>query len=153
MRVGRVFAAVLIATALVLALAACGSGTSGSCDPVDVKGVDGKPLDLTGEWTGNDQGRYSLKQVGGCLWWVGLSAFDGEEPGQTWANVFRGRLSSDMKVTGEFTDVKSPDKATGTLTLKIETEDAQGRRAIVLRRESLEGAKFGGNYWERAAKE
>ena len=145
MRLARLVGALAITTAL----ASCGGQSSAQCERVDLKDEGGKAIDLSGDWSANDQGAYSLKQIESCLWWVGLSDFPGEDPGDTWANVFRGRISSDRKITGEFTDVRTVDKTTGTLTLRIETTDGQ----LVLRRESLTGPSFGGTFWERATPE
>ena len=141
----------LVAAAVAFGASACSAGQGApACERVELKGPNGQAIDLTGEWTGNDQGRYSLKQIEGCVWWVGLSDFEGEEPGRTWANVFRGRVGSDMKLTGEFTDVRSADKVAGSLTLRVEAEVVDGETVVTLRRESVSGAPFGGTFWQRA---
>jgi hypothetical protein len=56
--------------------------------------------DLTGRWNGNDGGRYFLRQVGGEVWWIGMSG-DG---GASWTNVFQGRAEGNM-VRGRWADV------------------------------------------------
>ncbi len=144
-------AGLVVAAVLMLGLAGCGNGQGASgCERVELKGPNGEAIDLTGDWTGNDRGRYSLKQIDGCLWWVGLSDFPGEDPGETWSNVFRGRIGSDMRITGEFTDVRSADKTAGMLTLRVDAQEVEGETVVTLRRESVTGASFGGTYWERA---
>lgn len=45
---------------------------------------------LTGAWAANDGGTYYVRQIGNTVWWLGLSA----DEGQTFANVFQGTLQS-----------------------------------------------------------
>lgn len=45
---------------------------------------------LTGAWAANDGGTYYVRQIGNAVWWLGLSA----DEGQTFANVFQGTLQS-----------------------------------------------------------
>ncbi len=45
---------------------------------------------LTGAWAANDGGTYYVRQIGNTVWWLGLSA----DEGQTFANVFQGTLQN-----------------------------------------------------------
>jgi hypothetical protein len=46
--------------------------------------------DLTGVWAASDVGTYYVHQVGNTVWWLGLS----RDQGRTFANVFRGTIST-----------------------------------------------------------
>jgi hypothetical protein len=75
----------------------------------------GRPIALTGTWTGSDRRSYSLRQVGSCLWWRG---------GTTGSNVFFGRVYSST-VVGLWADVRSRSSSTsGELTLLISSENS-----------------------------
>jgi hypothetical protein len=73
-------------------------------DPEDVG-------DLTGAWSGNDNGVYYIRQVGDCVWWFGTSLSE-IEPGQTeqagFANVAAGRVDGD-EINLEWADIPAGD--------------------------------------------
>jgi hypothetical protein len=139
---------------LAAAVAACSGGgatpapAASACTPIDLKDASGAPLDLTGEWSANDSGRYRLKQIDSCLTWVGLSHFDGQDLGDSWVTTFRGQIGADMTIGGDFLDVSGTNPGSGTLRLKIETSpDALG--GIVLTQSAHTGSPYGGSFWER----
>jgi hypothetical protein len=146
--------AALIALLVALLTACSGSAATpapavSECVPIpDVKDAAGGPLDLTGEWSGNDGGRYRLKQVDSCLVWVGLSHFDGQDLGDSWVTTFRAQIGTDRKISGEFLDVSGTNPGSGTLQLSIDTSpDAEG--GLVLTQVAHTGSPYGGSFWER----
>jgi hypothetical protein len=93
--------------------------------------------DLSGRWSGNDGGRYFMRQVGSDLWWYGMSG-DG---GASWTNVFQGRLEG-SQVRGRWADV--PHGRTmnqGELNLQVVSPNQ-------LRATQRTGG-FGGSEWTR----
>jgi hypothetical protein len=95
--------------------------------------------DLTGEWEGDDGGRYYLRQIDDRLYWYGeQSATD-----PAWANVFEGRIG-EGEVRGRWADVpKGRARGQGRLRLEIR----RGGRAL----EALDKTGgFGGTRWTRA---
>src|SRR5262249_616091 len=81
---------------------------------------------LTGTYKADDGGIYYVQQSGSTLWWAGLS-MDRELPadfvwhrGLFFTNVFRGTITSDNTVVGEWSDVtRGLTLNSGTLTVKI----------------------------------
>jgi hypothetical protein len=63
-------------------------------------------IDLTGTWSGDDEGVYYLRELGDKVWWLGMSGLHGllANRGTNWTNVYRGTLSGDT-VTGTYADV------------------------------------------------
>lgn len=127
---------ILLAAALVaLALAAQGGARSAgsvSCSSTtSPRDAFGRPIDLSGTWTGDDRQQYTMRQIGSCLWWAG----------RTRPNVFYGTVFGST-VTGVWADVSERSSATsGTLTLLVRSRD-------VLQRRSATGA-FPARRWTR----
>ena len=150
-------APVLIGATLLLALTACGGaatpGGDNSCPPVQRSGPDGQPVDLSGEWSGNDGGLYFIKQIGTCVWWSGLSNFvdQGQYPGQEWIMTFRGNMNDDGVITGDFVDVKSSNPGSGTMTIEARIDTVNGHGVIQLYRTAATGHEVGVTFWQRAA--
>jgi hypothetical protein len=148
----------LALTTIALTLVACGgngpaaSGDTG-CPPVQVSGPDGQPLDLSGAWTGNDDGLYYIKQIGTCVWWSGLSNFvdQGQYPGQEWIMTFRGTIDADGRINGDFVDVKSSNPGSGTLTVEARIDQVNGTSVVQLYRTAATGHPVGVTFWQRAA--
>jgi hypothetical protein len=69
-------------------------------DPGQPVPVFGQSFNLTGAWHGSDAGTYYLRQIGGTLWWLGLS----RDQGRSFANVFRGTISGEL-INGSWVDV------------------------------------------------
>lgn len=142
----------LVAGAVVATLGAC-SGTpqpSGAtdCPPVQVSGPDGQPLDLSGAWSGNDNGLYYIKQIGSCVWWSGVSNFDGQYPGQEWIMAFRGTITSseaNAVINGDFVDVKSSNPGSGTITIDVRNDAG----TVNLYRTAATGHAIGVTFWQR----
>jgi hypothetical protein len=62
-------------------------------------------LDLSGNWIGNDFGRFGLHQDGSCVQWVGHSHPPGEDLGEGWTNVLTGTISRDFTISARWGDV------------------------------------------------
>jgi hypothetical protein len=145
------FAALVLGASLV----ACSGGTNptpgsagSECQPVTAKDAKGAPLELTGEWSANDGGRYRLKQIDSCLIWVGLSHFDNQSVGDSWVTTFRGQIAADRTIKGDFLDVSGTNPGSGTLTLKVDDNpDAFG--GLVINATGHTGSPYGGSFWER----
>jgi len=77
------------------------------CGSSPLLGPDGRPVFLTGTWSGTGDPNaaprpsvYYIRQSNECVAWVGLSAEDGEAVGASWIEAFRGRLGSDLMISG-----------------------------------------------------
>ena len=143
----------LALTALAAILTACGAGgpqASGDagCPPVQRSGPDGLPVDLSGAWSGNDGGLYYIKQIGSCIWWSGLSDFEGQYPGQEWIMTFRGTMNGDGLINGDFVDVKSTNPGSGTLTIEPRIDQVGGQGVIRLYRTASTGHQVGVTFWQ-----
>lgn len=145
----------LALTALTASIAACGgspqaSGDAG-CPPVQRSGPDGQPVDLSGAWSGNDGGVYYIKQIGTCIWWSGLSNFDGQYPGEEWIMTYRGTMNEDGVISGDFVDVKSTNPGSGTITLEARIDQVNGEGVIQLYRTASTGHDIGVTFWQPVA--
>lgn len=143
----------LVLAAFAATLSACSGGgpaPSGdaSCPPVQVSGPDGQPLDLSGAWSGNDTGLYYIKQIGTCVWWSGLSNFDGQYPGQEWIMTFRGTIDAAGTINGDFVDVKSSNPGSGTMTIEARIDQVNGQGVVQLYRTAATGHAIGVTFWQ-----
>jgi hypothetical protein len=103
--------------------------------------------DLTGIWTGNDNGTYYIRQIANVIWWF-ARARDGRkniENEPYYSNVFRGVITSNV-IEGEWADVP-PGNTTNYGTLRIEIKKDSNDN-IILSRIHEEGG-FGGSVWEK----
>jgi hypothetical protein len=91
-----------------------------------------RPIALTGTWTAED-GKYRLRQVGSCLWWVGNAGG---------SSVFAGSIFRST-VTGAWADVAARAGSTGKLTLTID------RTQRTLRRTAQSGSAYPAAIWTR----
>lgn len=150
----RTRATALLAGILALSLIGCGGSVTpaasldGSCPPVVIRDASGNTIDLTGTWSGNDKGRYELRQVNSCLTWVGLSDFPDQSVGDTWITTFRGQIAADRTITGEFLDVSGGNPGSGTFKLRID-DSPNAVQGYVINRVSATGSDYGGTFWER----
>ncbi|MGA0599631.1 hypothetical protein ACO2Q3_02895 [Caulobacter sp. KR2-114] len=114
---------------------AWGYPTGGS---VEQRREDARPaVSLSGVWSGNDGGRYVVRQDGDRIRWTGVSG-DG---GRTFINDFEGRIEGD-RIIGHFQD--RPGAAvhsSGDLVLRIEGPD----RFVMV----TPSGGFGGSVWTR----
>ena len=64
------------------------------------------PIDLTGTWSGDDQGVYYLRQLGDEVRWLGMSGLGAPFAlrGSDWTNVYVGTLKGGT-ITGTYADV------------------------------------------------
>ncbi|MEP7360220.1 MAG: hypothetical protein ABI744_01440 [Chloroflexota bacterium] len=149
----RIRLALALTTIAVLICACGGSGPAASgdagCPAVQVSGPDGQLLDLSGAWSGNDGGLYYIKQLGTCVWWSGLSDFDGQYPGQEWIMTFRGTMNSDGQISGDFVDVKSTNPGSGTMTIEARIDQVNGTGVVQLYRTAATGHPIGVTFWQR----
>ena len=129
----------LLAGALV-AVVLAGQGGARSAESVTCSSTTvprdaaGRVINLTGTWTANRQ-TYALRQIGGCLWWIG---------GRTSSNVFFGTVYGST-VTGVWTDVRSRARSTsGRLTLSLSSQNT-----VLLRRSST--GEYPARRWQKTA--
>jgi hypothetical protein len=120
----------LTTLALMLGLSACASASPSASLPIPSTSVpsatpvatptvalyacpsrslswDGKSaVDLTGAWSGDDDGVYYIRQLGDVIWWTGMSGLGGPLAlrGHDWTNVYLGKLSG-LTITGSYADV------------------------------------------------
>lgn len=120
-----------------------GSGRETECPSVELRGPDGRALDLSGTWIGigergasTRRGTYEFNLLNSCLAWVGQSAEEGEAAGTSWVNVFIGEVNADFTMSGSWAVVSIGgnycqggisgafcDRARGTLVLRIDLVD------------------------------
>jgi hypothetical protein len=151
----------LATLALIAIVGACGgtapqsTGPTGleNCAPVSITGPDGAQVDLSGVWSGNDGGIYYMKQIDDCLWWSGLSNFQGQYPGEAWVMAFKGRMGADKVIHGEFVDVKSDNPGSGTMTIAIDPQTVDGAAVVYLNRTESTGHEIGVTFWQRMGNE
>lgn len=120
------------------------------CTPVEVAGPDGRQIDLSGTWSGNDGGRYYIKQIDSCVWWAGLSDFANQALGEEWIMTFRGTLNADGVVSGDFVDVKGTNPGSGTMAIRVAAEQRDGQVVVELHREQVTGHQIGVTFWQRS---
>ena len=137
MRAGRRVAPRLLAAAAVATLALAANGAARSVESVTCvstsvpRDFTGKPIALSGRWTAED-GRYTLRQVGNCLWWVG----NGRSSNVFFGNIFQSTIS------GAWADVLT-GRSGSRLTLSID------RAQRTLSRRSSTGAAHPATNWRR----
>lgn len=109
------------------------------CDPVSLVGPSGQRVDLTGTWHGASTIFY-LRQTGGCVWWMALSDWPGQPPGQFFSHTFLGQVRPDFTLRGSWASVVQPsmDMAYGSpyggeATFNISFETVEGEETLVLR--------------------
>jgi hypothetical protein len=80
-----------------------------ACGPIDLRGPDGRTVDLNGEWGGGEWfttpgtgERTFVQQVGDCVW---MAISDDQfrarpEPNASLLAVYEGRINPDFSVTG-----------------------------------------------------
>lgn len=110
------------------------------CGATDLKTSQGTRIDLTGVWTGGTT-IHDVRQLGDCVWWVGLSDWPNEGLGDAWKLQFSGHVHPDFTLTGEFVEVyRSPTHGgapgRGFVTFKIEVQNVDGAEVIVLHRDN-----------------
>jgi len=115
----------LAAAVVALVLAAQGgarfTGAVSCSSTTSPRDAFGRPIDLTGSWTGDDRQQYVLRQIGSCLWWAS----------RTRPNVFYGTVYGST-VTGVWADLGNRSAGTsGTLTLLIRSRNELQRRSAV----------------------
>jgi caspase domain-containing protein len=93
---------------------------------------------LTGTWSANDGGTYTIKQLGTQVSWEGVSA-DG---GKRWSHTFNGEIRDNL-IVGRFFD-HPPGLVRNAGDLKIKIVDANRLEMVVA------GTRFGGSVWIRS---
>ena len=100
-----------------------------ACGPISLLGPDGRPVFLSGTWTGAADPNavpkpsvFYLTHTNSCIVWVGLSAEEGEELGASWIEAFYGTIGSDFVITGRWDEVFRPGGQGGRGTITVEIE-------------------------------
>ena len=139
MRPSRRITPKLLAAAAVVTLALAADGATRTAESVTCSSTSvprdnsGKPIALTGRWIAED-GRYTLRQVGSCLWWVGNAKF---------SNVFFGNIFQST-ITGAWADVFT-GRSGSRLTLSID------RAQRTLSRRSASGTPHPSTNWRKSS--
>jgi hypothetical protein len=97
----------------------------------------GERLDLTGTWLGGST-IHHVRQVGDCVWWVGISDLPGEAAGDSWLNSFQGHLTTDFTLSGVWADVYTDRGGTlheGRTTFLILMPEIDGADSVVLQQD------------------
>ena len=73
-------------------------------------------VDLTGDWTGSDNGRYYIRQINHSVWWYGENGYYTAG----WSNVAHGYIYNDYYIELDWADVpKGSVMGFGHLSLKV----------------------------------
>ncbi|MEK6191440.1 MAG: hypothetical protein AABM41_03835 [Chloroflexota bacterium] len=112
------------------------------CEEPNLLSPQGSRVDLTGTWTGGSTLFY-VRQVGQCVWWIGLSNWPGQSPGDFFSNTFAGRLGvegPDYVVRGEWASIIRPSSGMAynppyerLIAFEVVFETVGGTETIVLR--------------------
>jgi len=104
----------------------------------------GSRVDLSGAWQGAS-GSYQVSQIGSCVWWVALSSWPENALGSDWQFVFRGEISPDFTLSGDWAFVYIDNYAgrpSGKVAYQIEFASTNGTEEASLNRISLSGPPF-----------
>jgi len=150
----------IVVVAVLLGGAACGLGSpapsigptltpdpspaaaSLTCEEPNLLSPQGNRVDLTGTWSSASTLFY-VRQSGECVWWIGLSNWPGQSPGEFFSHTFAGRLGvegADYVVRGEWASIIRPGSGMGysppferLLAFEVVFETKGGAETIVLR--------------------
>lgn len=95
-------------------------------------------LNVGGYYKCNDGGHYYIRKIGTKIFWFG------EHPNGSWANVFKGKMTSSGKISGSFYDVPK-GRVTGKGTLSL----IASNRGRTIRKTS---GRFGGTVWTKTTR-
>jgi S-formylglutathione hydrolase FrmB len=104
---------------------------------------DSTAIRLNGAWSADDEGIYYIRQVGGDVWWSGMSDYAqaNGEVGREFSNVAKGKLRDGM-LAMEFADVpRGSVWGNGPITLKAQA-DADGNLQLVTQSGDFGGRVF-----------
>jgi len=94
---------------------------------------------VSGEWKGSDQAKYSISIHGNEVWWIG--------DGGTFTNVFKGVMNGNM-IDGDWADVlRTSGPNFGRGKLRTEVVRTAGGGVAFLRKVSGTGSGFGADKW------
>jgi hypothetical protein len=112
------------------------------CGEPNLLSPQGSRVDLTGTWAGGSTLFY-VRQVGQCVWWIGLSNWPGQSPGAFFSSTFAGRLGvegADYVVRGEWASIIRPSSGMAysppyerLIAFALVFETVGGTETIVLR--------------------
>jgi hypothetical protein len=112
------------------------------CGESTLLSPQGTRVDLTGTWAGGTTLFY-VRQVGQCVWWIGLSNWPGQSPGDFFSNTFAGRLGvegPDYVLRGEWASIIRPSSGMAysppyerLIAFEVVFETVEGAETIVLR--------------------
>ena len=118
------------------------AGESLDCAEPNVLSPQGTRVDLTGTWSGGSTLFY-VRQVGECVWWIGLSDWPGQSPGDFFSNTFAGRLGvegSTFVLRGQWASIIRPSSGMAysppyerLIAFEVVFETVGGAETIVLR--------------------
>jgi hypothetical protein len=107
------------------------------CEDVPLRAPDGQIVFLSGRWIGSVDPNavprpsvYYIRQTNSCVVWVGLSADEGEAPGESWIETFSGHVRSNFTIVGSWDEL--PDGGRGAITVGVEFVRADSMSEVVL---------------------
>jgi hypothetical protein len=121
------------------------------CEPIDLRGPDGRPIDLNGAWSGpaDSVGFYQspnettwIRQVGDCLWAAVMDAEFRSDPDFVGdfdlpagnLGTFSGRITGDFAIEGELVSIRHGSPMAPTIFVPIRMLiEFDGDGGIVLR--------------------
>ncbi len=105
------------------------------CEDVPLRAPDGQIVFLSGRWIGSVDPNavprpsvYYIRQTNSCVVWVGLSAEEGEAPGESWIETFSGHVRSNFTIVGFWDEL--PDGGRGAITVGVEFVRADSRYEV-----------------------
>jgi hypothetical protein len=105
-----------------------------------------EPATLSGVWHGSDNGTYYVRQLGSEVWWLGLS----RDQGRSFANVFRGTVSEQGPIEGQWIDVRMGTG--GVLSggeLVLDGDHPVNPQASTTLNKAEQTANFGASMWTK----
>jgi hypothetical protein len=117
-----------------------------NCAEPNLLSPQGNRVDLTGTWSSASTLFY-VRQSRECVWWIGLSNWPGQQPGDFFSHTFAGRLGvegSNYVVRGEWASIIRPGSGMGyvapferLLAFEVVFETIGGAETIVLRETTI----------------
>jgi len=121
---------------------ASSAAASLTCEEPNLLSPQGNRVDLTGTWSSASTLFY-VRQSRECVWWIGLSNWPGQSPGDFFSHTFAGRLGVEgaaYVVRGEWASIIRPSSGMGysppferLLAFEVVFETIGGAETIVLR--------------------
>ena len=124
------------------------------CPDIDLQSPQGTRIDLNGMWTtgsaeAGDRIVYEIRQSGECLWGRAYSAYQGQEPGESFDIVLVGTVRSDSTADVDLLEIRVAGNfqyatfGRASVTFAIRFEGAAGGERVSLEIVTLRARSVG----------